>query len=107
MTATFAKRAEWGTHNLDELDCTVVLASGAALENSANAQNKGSLRGITLLGDPINIAFRLEESIAKLGQRMIIHKATADLIGSQMPLRRIIGMRLREGEAPVDIFVPA
>lgn len=104
VTHQLSQKPEWEEHAGTPWDCTVVLASGAGLKG-VFAGHTG--KGFTVLGDPINLAFRLEESIAKLGQRMIIPKATADLIKDQIPVRKIIGVKLREDEAPIDIFVPA
>jgi hypothetical protein len=61
----------------------------------------------SLLGDPINLAFKLEESISVLGQRMIIPKVTADLLKDKFPIRKIIGVKVKENEAPMDVFIPA
>ena len=83
---------------------TVVLASGAGLKGLVGGQSD---KGFTLLGDPINLAFRLEEAIAKLGQRFIIPKVTADLIRDQIALRKIIGVKVRDDEPAIDVFVPA
>ncbi len=90
------------TNYAGKLDCTVVLASGAALRemNQANSH-------FSLLGDPINLAFKLEESISVLGQRMIIPKVTADLLKDKFPIRKIIGVKVKENEAPMDVFIPA
>lgn len=104
VTAQLSHKTDWGRHTTNPWDCTVVLASGAGLKGLIGGE---SGKGFTLLGDPINLAFRLEEAIAKLGQRLIIPKVTADLIKDQIALRKIIGVKVREDEAAIDVFVPA
>jgi len=104
VTAQLSQKPEWGKHAANPWDCTVVLAAGAGLKGRGGGQSD---KGFTLLGDPINLAFRLEEAIAKLGQRFIIPKVTADLIKDQIAVRKIIGVKIRDDEPAIDVFVPA
>ena len=102
VTGQLSQKPEWSRHSATPWDCTVVLSSGAGLKGSAV---RNMQRAFTVLGDPINLAFRLEEVISKLGQRVIIPAVTAQLISDEVPLRKIIGVKIRGDEA-VEIFVP-
>ena len=49
----------------------------------------GSKRNYTVLGDTINVTFRIETVAGKLDQNIIISQSTADLLGGALTLRSL------------------
>lgn len=104
VTEQLSKKSEWARHATHPWTCTVVLSSGAGLQGTVGARTESAGKEFTLLGDPINVAFQLEEAISKLGQFFIVPKATAELIGDEFIVRKIIGVNVRGEDKPVEVF---
>ena len=103
MTPQFARSGIWNHTKTHPFKATVVLSSGAGLKGLVG-DGAGSQQGFTILGEPINLAFRLEELIGKLGQDLIIPQYTADLIEDGFELEKIIKVKLRGEEEKIQIL---
>lgn len=103
MTPQYSRSGVWNHAKTHPFKATVVLSSGAGLKGLVGDAT-GSQQGFTILGEPINLAFRLEELIGKLGQDLIIPQYTADLIEEQFELEKVIKVKLRGEEEKIQIL---
>lgn len=103
MTPVFAASGVWPHQSSHPFKATVVLSSGAGLKGLVG-DGAGSQQGFTILGEPINLAFRLEELIGKLGQDLIIPQYTADLIKDQFVLEKIIKVKLKGEDEKIQVL---
>ncbi len=81
---------------------TVVLGSGMGLQGMLGSNEGGS--NFTVLGDPVNLAFKLEELVGKLGQDLIIEESTAELIKGEFKLEKVIKVKIKGSDQQLDIF---
>jgi adenylate cyclase len=85
--------------------CRAALNSGTALFGAVGA---GDRRNYTVLGDAINVAFRIEGLAGKLQTDIILSKNTADYVGRTHPLRPLgfFDLEGRVGETEVFALLP-
>lgn len=107
LTERIASRAEWmelsPSHRWRS---TVVLSSGHGLQGVVGAGPVGGKNDFTVLGDPTNLAFRLEELVGKLGQDFIVAGPTAELIRARVRLQRVVKVRIAGEDDEMEVFSP-
>ena len=64
----------------------------------------GSAGDFTILGDPVNLAFRLEELADRLGQEIIIADSTAVLVEGRVGLKKTAKIRLFGEAEEVQVY---
>lgn len=101
-TMALSRSEQWGYHRDYPWKATVVLSSGLGLKGAAVGGTDDEM-DCTLLGEPVNLAFRLEEMISKLGQDLIIPDGTAELIKDEFQLQKIIAVKLKGDDDRVEI----
>ena len=82
-TKNFAKDGLWQHDEKYPWRCRAALNSGTALFGAVGA---GDRRNYTVLGDAINVAFRIEGLAGRLKAEVICSKHTADLVSSSFEL---------------------
>ena len=82
------------------LQMRVAIHTGVALVGDMGSPKR---REYTVLGDVVNTAARLEESLAGAGQ-IVISRATFDRLGGQIPARPLGTVNLRGRTVGVEVF---
>lgn len=85
-TDELAASGAWPHNDRYRWRCRAALNSGVALVGTVGA---GSKRNYTVLGDTINVTFRIETVAGKLDQNIILSQSTADLLGSAAQLKAL------------------
>src|SRR5438874_4855161 len=83
-----------------ELELRVGINTGVVLAGPIGSRRK---RAFTVMGDPVNVAARLEQA-APVGS-ILVGEATRAYLGSAFRLRRRRSVRIRGKDAPVHSFV--
>ena len=83
--------------------CSIAAASGQGLKGVVGGQG-GSAGDFTILGDPVNLAFRLEELADRLGQEIIIADSTAVLVEGRVGLKKTAKIRLFGEAEEVQVY---
>lgn len=92
---------EWGYHLTYPWRCRVALNSGEALIGTLGGPGK---RDYTVLGDSVNLAFRLEGAAKKMGVDFIFSDATADLVGGLCSVRDLGRIQVEGRKGEVGVF---
>lgn len=100
LTSELSFNHPWKYEADDPWDCRVALSTGEALMGSVG----GSKREITVLGDTVNIAFRLESLAGELDSRIVMNHDTASLLRDQNKLIGIGKVEVEGRRAPVKVF---
>jgi len=79
---------------------TIILTSGTAFNSISDKKST-----FMLLGDPVNIAFKLEKVLEKIDGRFLMDKVLAEQACEHYKLERLVGVRLRDGDAPTDVYL--
>jgi adenylate cyclase len=82
------------------LHMRVAIHTGVALVGDIGSPKR---REYTVLGDVVNTAARIEQSVAGAGQ-IVITRATYDRLGGQIPARSLGELQLRGRTEPVEVF---
>lgn len=98
------ERIGWPYQQSHPWHCTIVLSSGLALTGNIGAGESTERHSFALLGDPLNIAFRLEELVGKLGEDLIVSEQTAKLIEDTFIVTKIIKVKIKGREQGIDTF---
>ncbi len=77
------------------------LNSGEALLGSVGSRNK---RNFTVLGDMVNVSFRIDGLSSELGSTFLIGEATANFIGSEYPLTMLREIEVEGRNEKVRVF---
>ena len=86
------------------LKMRVAIHTGVALVGDIGSPKR---REYSVLGDVVNTAARIEESVAQAGQ-IVISRATFDRLNGQIPARSLGPVALRGRSEPVEMFeIPA
>ncbi len=60
-----------------------------------------------VLGDPVNVAFRLQAESRRLGEPILLDGATAQVLSGRVALRPLGSARVLHRRQPVELFAPA
>jgi class 3 adenylate cyclase/predicted metal-dependent HD superfamily phosphohydrolase len=91
----------WPHHKNFPWRCRVALNTGEALLGSVGGRKK---RDYTVLGDTVNLAFRLEGLAGALGEKLILGQKTAEGIGGFMPLNSLGPQKISGKEEVVEAY---
>jgi class 3 adenylate cyclase len=102
-TTAWSDGNDWTAWTRRRWECTLVLTAGQALTGLAPA---GAVlpKGLTVLGDSVNQAFRLEELVGKLGEKMIVAASIAVFLKDVFTLTKIIKVKIKGVPGGVDTF---
>jgi class 3 adenylate cyclase len=78
----------------------IAINSGRALTGDIGSSKR---REFTVLGDVVNIASRMESSVAQPDQ-IVVSGHTRDRLGGRFTLKPLGGVALRGRDAPLDVF---
>jgi adenylate cyclase len=81
--------------------CRLSLNSGEAL---VGALGNRAMRDFTVLGDTVNVAFRLNDAAKQLGCEILLSSSTAALVGSEFPLLSKGAVQLEGREGLEKVF---
>ena len=100
-TQTLANDGSW-THQTEfPWSCRVALNTGEALMGAVGG---GGSRDFTVLGDTVNVAFRLETLASSKGSSLAVSEATAKLVQHAVPLKSLGHVILEGRKDNVEIF---
>lgn len=91
----------WPHHINFPWQCRVALNTGEALLGSVGGRKK---RDYTVLGDTVNLAFRLEGLAGTLGEKLILGQKTAESIGGFLPLNSLGPQKISGREEAVEAY---
>jgi len=100
-TQALAQKGVWKHESEFPWRCRVALNSGEALMGSVGA---AGTRDFTVLGDTVNVAFRLESVASDEGSSLVISDATGKLVREFIPLRSLGQVILDGRKENVEIF---
>ena len=61
-------------------------------------------RDFTVLGDSVNIAFRLEDIAAKRGEELLFSASTAEFLDAKFPVKRLGEAEIEGRRDKVELF---
>lgn len=91
----------WTSATAEPWECRVALNSGEAL---MGALGVGGAREITVIGDTVNIAFRLESVADERGLPLVLGESTGNLVKDELPLEPLGEVILEGRRDTVRIF---
>jgi adenylate cyclase len=91
----------WAYHASNPWRCRVSLNSGEALMGTLGGARA---RDFTVLGDTVNLAFRLNDLAGKIDRKIVIGAATAKLVDDEFGLERLGLTRVEGRGGAVEIF---
>ena len=94
----------WSHRAIYPWKCRIALNTGEALMGTVGGAGK---RDFTVLGDTVNIAFRLESVAGKLGTSFIFSRATADFIQKEIPVKGLGDINVEGRQGQVSVFTLA
>ena len=83
--------------------CRAALNTGTALVGTVGA---GGRRNYTVLGDAINVTFRIESLAGKLNREIVMSQTTAELVGKDFQLERVGEFDLEGRSGVVAVYSP-
>lgn len=100
MTNELSESGEWIHHSTFPWRCRVALNTGEALMGTVGGAGK---RDFTVLGDTVNVAFRLEGVAGDMNTDFIFSNATSELISDRFPVEPLgeVNVAGRTGEISV------
>lgn len=101
VTDEMAADGQWSFQEKHPWRCRVALNSGEALLGTLGGAQK---RDFTVLGDSVNLVFRLEDVASDLGTNFILSEATALLVQDEVPLRELKTISVAGRSEPVTVF---
>jgi adenylate cyclase len=103
-TAEFSHSPHWAYHESHPWHCRIAINSGTALSGSLGTRDA---REFTVLGDSVNVAFRLESVAGQFDTKVILGEQTASLIQPQLAVKTLGRVELegRVGEETVYTLV--
>jgi adenylate cyclase len=101
VTQQFSHSHHWAHHHDHPWLCRIALNTGTALSGSMGTREA---REFAVLGDSINVAFRLEEVAGELSTDVILGEHTAELINAQIPVKSLGTIELEGRLGAVEVY---
>ena len=92
---------EWKHAATHPWRCRSVIHSGTALLGSLGGENRANY---TVLGDTVNVAFRIEHLADKFSEKLIVSEQTASLLTPEISLRSLGKFALEGRSGLIEIF---
>jgi class 3 adenylate cyclase len=99
LAKEFSQHPEWISLSSVPWAVTLVVSSGQALKAAVGPGTSGQATDLVILGDPTRVALKLEELVGRLGVDVIMCQNTADLVGGQIQVQRVIQVKLQAGRS--------
>lgn len=103
-TEKLSMSGRWPHQETYPWKCRVALNSGEALMGTVGGAGK---RDFTVLGDAVNLVFRLEDVAGKLGTSFIFSGATARLVNEAFAVRDLGKIRVEGRSEEVEVYTLA
>jgi adenylate cyclase len=100
-TGALSAGGDWAYHESNPWRCRISLNSGEALQATLGSSRT---RDFTVLGDTVNVAFRLNDLAGKLDQDIVLSAETARLIQSMFDLKPLGRSPIEGRSGTVEIF---
>lgn len=100
-TEKLARSGSWAYEDRFPWRCRVALNTGEAL---MGALGSAGSRDYTVLGDTVNVAFRLETLASDQGSALVISEPSAKLVGDHLPLKSLGHVILDGRKDNMEIF---
>jgi len=100
-TKKMSESGEWIHHATVPWECRVALNTGEALMGTVGGAGK---RDFTVLGDTVNVAFRLESIGKQQGTKYILSKATADMVQDEFSLKPLGSVNVAGRSGEIEVF---
>lgn len=100
-TSALAATGVWKHQDRFPWNCRVALNTGEAL---VGAVGKSGASDYTVLGDTVNVAFRLESLASTEGSALVLSKSTADCVDDLLPLQSLGEVILEGRKENLEIF---
>lgn len=100
-TKELGESGQWVHQVVFPWRCRVALNTGEALMGALGASGS---RDYTVLGDTVNIAFRLESLASAEGSNLVLSESTARLVADLLPLKSLGQVILEGRKDNVEIF---
>ena len=101
VTEKLSTDGQWEHHERYPWTCRVALNTGEALMGMVGG---GGRRDFTVLGDTVNVAFRLEGVAGKLSTDFILSAGTAEFVKDAFPLKSLGKVNLEGRSGEVGVF---
>lgn len=103
VTDELSKSKDWAHHDAHPWSCRVAMNTGEALMGNVGGAGQ---RDYTVLGDAVNVTFRLEDIASGLNTNFILSEATAELLGENHPVTSLGEFELDGRSEKVNVFSP-
>lgn len=103
-TKALGASGEWPHEATYPWRCRAALNTGTALVGTVGASGR---RNYTVLGDAINVAFRIESLAGKLKREIVMSQTTAELAGTSFPLERVGEFDLEGRSGMIAVYTVA
>ena len=100
-TKELSTRGEWQHHEMFPWRCRVALNTGEALMGTVGGAGS---REFTVLGDTVNIAFRLEGVAGELKTDMLLSAKTAAHIGDRLPMKSLGEVEVTGRSGQIEVY---
>jgi adenylate cyclase len=102
MRAALARlNVEWKARGWPVLEFGIGINSGEAIVGNLGCEEKME---VSVIGDPVNLASRIEGATKQYGLDLLIGDSVADLIGDAFVLRTVDLLRVKGKTRPVEVF---
>jgi adenylate cyclase len=102
MRAALAKlNAEWKVRGWTSLQFGIGINSGEAIVGNLGCEEKME---VSVIGDPVNLASRIEGATKQYGVDLLIGESVAALIGEAFVLRTVDLLQVKGKSRPVGVF---